>query len=104
MPCSCIPLTFQFPGAKGPTGFRFEGTETLAQGCSNIGEHFQSEVRMHTKLGNPMPVSEIKENIEDICIMRFREKAIKDRYRALNEKIKTKLSFTCMSLTCNMSS
>ena len=57
---------FHFPGAKGPTGFHFEGTETLAQECSNVGEHFQSEVHMHTKLGKPMPVSKIKENVEDI--------------------------------------
>ena len=53
---------------------------------------------MHTKLGKPMPVSEIKEDIEDICIMRFREKAIKDRYRTLNEKIKTK----CPSHVCHL--
>lgn len=40
---------------------------------------------MHTELGKTMPVSQIEEKLEDVCIVGFRQKAIKNGYCTLNE-------------------
>jgi hypothetical protein len=36
------------------------------------------------ELGKTMPVSQIKEKLEGVCIVGFRQKAIKNRYFTLN--------------------
>jgi hypothetical protein len=38
---------------------------------------------MHTELGETMPVGQIEEELEDTCVVRFRQKALENRYSTL---------------------
>ena len=40
---------------------------------------------MHMELSEAMPVSQIKQDSEDICVVGFRQKAIKNWYGTLDE-------------------
>jgi hypothetical protein len=65
------------------TGFFLEHAKAGAKASSGVGKQTQSWVSVHTKLGQTMPVSQIEQNRENVCIVGLWQKAIKNGYRAL---------------------
>jgi hypothetical protein len=65
------------------TGFFLEHTKAGAKASSDVGKETQSWVSVHTELGETMPVSQIEQNCENVCIVRLWQKAIKNGYSAL---------------------
>jgi hypothetical protein len=51
---------------------------------SDLGKETQSWISVHTELGKTMPVSQIKQKSENVCIVGLWEKAIKNGYSALD--------------------
>jgi len=84
-PCLGSPLAFQFPSRKYETCFILECAYPVAKRCSDVGQKTQSCVSVHTEFGETMPVSQIKEELENICIVGLGQKLIKNRYGALDE-------------------
>jgi len=85
MPCLGGPLAFQFPSRKYETCFIPECMYAVVKRCSYIRQKTQSCVSVHTEFGETMPVSQIKEELENICIVGLGQKVIENRYGALDE-------------------
>jgi hypothetical protein len=66
-----------------PTGFLLEHVKAGANASSDMGKETQSWVSVHTELGETMPVSQIKQNHENVSIVGLWQKAIKNGYHAL---------------------
>ena len=66
------------------TCFFLERPKVGAEGRSDLRQDAQSLVCVHTELGETMPVSQIKQKPENVCIVGLWQKAIKNGYSALD--------------------